>query len=415
MPAQRLPRHHGARKQQERRLIEQQELLAQTSRLGQVGGWRTDLDTGEGTWSDEISRIFDFPPGTPRRPEVALTVFEGEWQAQLRAAYARLLRHHEPYDLELRSVTRTGVHKWVRALAQPIVVDARLIRIEGLTQDITERKEAEVALRALQADLERRVEARTAELSAANAELDSFAYAVSHDLRGPLRAMSGFSQALLEDFGEQLPPTAKGYLDHITRASQRMSELIDALLALSRVTRGVQRDDDVDVSALVEQARAELSRQAPQRHVQWWIDPDLRVRGDRRMVDALVSNLVGNAWKYTSGRDPAQISVHRETRPDGAWIAISDNGVGFDPAHAARLFKPFQRLHRQDEFPGIGIGLATAHRIVQRHGGQLEAEGQVGVGAVFRFRLGPGEDGAATLEHSQNTGHTVSSAFQPRT
>ncbi|WP_393939255.1 sensor histidine kinase [Piscinibacter sakaiensis] len=274
--------------------------------------------------------------------------------------------------------------------------DGRVVRLEGVTQDVTERRAAQDALQALNAELERRVAARTAELQAANEELDAFAYAVSHDLRAPLRAMSGFSAALVEDHGDRLDAEARGYLEHIVQGAQRMGGLIDGLLRLSRTVRGELHAETVDLSRLAERAVAELRRQEPQRAVAVEIEPGLQVVGDPRMLDAVMVNLVGNAWKYSAGAAAAHIRVHAETRGDARWFCIEDNGAGFDMAHAGRLFKAFARLHRQDEFPGMGIGLATVQRVIHRHGGRLEAEGRPGEGATFRFTLPPRPPAAET-------------------
>ena len=235
--------------------------------------------------------------------------------------------------------------------------------------------------------LDRRVQERTAELHAANRELDAFAYAVSHDLRAPLRAMNGFSQALLEDFGPGLPEGARQHLDEILRGSRRMGELIDGLLLLSRSTRGELRHEAVDLSALAARVAADLGRAEPARRVDWHIAPGLTASGDPRMIEVLLSNLLGNAWKYTAGRADARIEFGRGPAPDDDAFFVRDNGAGFDPRHAGRLFQPFQRLHREDEFPGLGIGLATVHRIVSRHGGAIRASSAPGAGATFRFTL----------------------------
>ncbi|MBG6082149.1 sensor histidine kinase [Rubrivivax gelatinosus] len=259
--------------------------------------------------------------------------------------------------------------------------------VQVVLHDITEQRQAQAALRELNAQLEARVAARTAELQGANAELDAFAYAVSHDLRAPLRAMTGFSQALIEDHGAELPPPARGYLDQIVLAGQRMGDLVEGLLTLSRTLRGALSVAPVDLSALAEQTLADLRRAEPGREVAVEIEPGLVATGDRRMLAALVNNLVGNAWKYTAGCAGARIRVFSITDDGSRWICVEDNGAGFDMAHAGRLFKAFARLHRQDEFPGLGIGLATVQRIVNRHGGRIEAEGSPGRGARFRFTL----------------------------
>jgi signal transduction histidine kinase len=266
--------------------------------------------------------------------------------------------------------------------------------VQVVLHDITEQRQAQAALRELNAQLEARVAARTAELQAANAELDAFAYAVSHDLRAPLRAMTGFSQALVEDHGTELGPQARGYLDQIVLAGQRMGDLVEGLLTLSRTLRGALSVAPVDLSALAALTAADLRRAEPGRELDVEIEPGLLVAGDRRMLAALVGNLVGNAWKYTAGRAGARIRVYSIIDDGTRWICVEDNGAGFDMAHAGRLFKAFARLHRHDEFPGLGIGLATVQRIVNRHGGRIEAQGSPGQGARFRFTLPerPGAD-----------------------
>ncbi len=260
---------------------------------------------------------------------------------------------------------------------------------------VEDEKRARAALAQLNAELERRVLERTAELSAANQELDSFAYAVTHDLRAPLRAMTGFSLAMVEDYGDRLPDGARGFLGQIQQASRTMGQLIDGLMVLSRTARGEPRRDRVDLSGLATALCEELARTEPSRGMAWHVEAGLTAWGDARMLEGAMRNLLGNAWKYTAGCAAPSVRVYAELDGGRRYYCVADNGVGFDMRHADRLFTPFQRLHRQDEFPGTGIGLATVQRVVHRHGGTLSATAAVGQGATFRFHLpSPEEPGA---------------------
>lgn len=221
----------------------------------------------------------------------------------------------------------------------------------------------------------------------ANKELDAFAYAVSHDLRAPLRAMSGFSQALSEDYGDTLVEGARQYLGEIDQACRTMVALVDGILALSRKTRGDIVCGPVDISEMSARLLAGLSKGDPHRQVECSVEPDMIAVGDGRMLESVLANLLENAWKYTGKTIGATVRVYSECHGDCRWICVADNGAGFDMKHSARLFQPFHRLHRDDEFPGIGIGLATVRRIVQRHGGEIEAYAEPGRGATFRFTL----------------------------
>ncbi|NWG87804.1 MAG: PAS domain S-box protein [Hydrogenophilaceae bacterium] len=258
----------------------------------------------------------------------------------------------------------------------------------GMAVDITARKRADIEMKRYRERLEQMVEARTTELKAANQELESFAYSVSHDLRGPLRAIDGFAQALLEDYGDRLDTTGRGYLDRVRSGTQRMSQLIDDLLKLSRLSRATLQPETVDLSALARDILAHLHELDPERPLQTEVMPDLAATGDPGLLRAALENLLGNAWKYSSKQPRPRIEFGA-TRQDGETVYfVRDNGVGFDMAHAGKLFGAFQRLHHRDEFEGTGIGLATVQRIVHRHGGRIWAEAAPGQGATFYFTLG---------------------------
>ncbi|MGA8030327.1 MAG: ATP-binding protein [Bryobacteraceae bacterium] len=236
-------------------------------------------------------------------------------------------------------------------------------------------------------EMEQRVEERTTQLAAANKELESFAYSVAHDLRTPLRSIDGFSQALLEDYGDKLDSEGKNHLERVRAATQRMSGLIDDLLNLSRITRSEMRKQEFNLSEIVSSVAAELEKKEPERAVEFVVEQDLFVNGDLRLLRIAIENLLGNAWKYTGRHSRARIEFGESQHEGQPAYFVRDDGAGFDPRYAARLFGAFQRLHTNSEFPGTGVGLATVQRIIHRHGGEIWAEADVEKGATFFFSL----------------------------
>jgi light-regulated signal transduction histidine kinase (bacteriophytochrome) len=245
-------------------------------------------------------------------------------------------------------------------------------------------REANVHLMTLNANLQ---QAKVA-TQIANQELEAFSYSVAHDLRAPLRGIDGFSQALLEDYGDMLDDEGKQHLRFVRESAQQMAQLIDDLLALSRVTRGELLREPVDLSGLVRAALAQAQKTHPDRCVETVVADGLTAEGDARLLKAALDNLLGNAWKFTSRRAQARIEVGAAVKDGERVFFVRDDGVGFDMAHAAKLFGVFERLHSSAEFEGTGIGLATVQRIVRRHGGRIWAESQPGRGATFYFTLG---------------------------
>jgi light-regulated signal transduction histidine kinase (bacteriophytochrome) len=254
--------------------------------------------------------------------------------------------------------------------------EGRIIGLFGISRDITERKKAEESLRRAKD-----------ELQATNKELEAFSYSVSHDLRAPLRSIDGFSQALLEDYAEQLPEEAQEYLARVRAAAQRMAQLIDDLLSLSRVTRATLEPNLVNLSALAQDVAEELRQTQPGRQVAFRIAANLTAWGDKQLVRIALENLLGNAWKFTAKRTNASIEVGVHDDEGKRVFFVRDNGAGFDMAFANKLFGAFQRLHTANQFPGTGIGLATVQRIIRRHGGEIWAESSPEMGATFYFTL----------------------------
>jgi PAS domain S-box-containing protein len=264
-----------------------------------------------------------------------------------------------------------------------------------LMVDLAERAALAIENARLYADLEERVVRRTSQLEAAvrridaaNRELEAFSYSVSHDLRAPLRAIDGFSRIVLENHGEVIPEEGRGLLRRVIAATRRMEQLIDDLLELARLGRGELVRERVDVTDLARGIAAELAALDPAREVVWTIAEGMTAHADARLLDVVLENLIANAWKFTSGRRPAHIEVGASRHGDELAFFVRDDGAGFDMAYADKLFGAFQRLHTPSEFAGNGIGLATVKRIVERHGGSVRAEGEVGRGATFWFTVG---------------------------
>ncbi len=282
-----------------------------------------------------------------------------------------------------RSITDPIVH--LADVAFIVSRDKNYTVFNGMLGQIEVR---DAALQSAQNQLEQRVDERTFQLAAANEELESFSYSVSHDLRAPLRTIDGFSHALLEDCADRLDDTGRTHLNRIRAATQRMGLLIDDLLNLSRLSRTEMHTQSVDISALASAIANGLQEGLPRRGVELRIRNGLRTLGDPGLLRVVLENLLGNAWKFTSTHESALIEFGAAVSNGKAAFFVRDDGAGFDPAYADRLFGAFQRLHSMTEFAGTGIGLATVQRIVRRHGGEIWAESAVGRGATFYFTLG---------------------------
>ena len=289
---------------------------------------------------------------------------------------------------EGRRVRKNGQRFWIQGIITALRDDnGRLRGFSKVARDVTQQKEAEAKIRLLHEQLEHRVALRTAELQAANRELEAFSYSVSHDLRAPLLHIGGYADILQSEAADKLDETSRKHLEAITEGARQMSRLIDALLDFSRMGRTEMQQDKVLISRLVEEARRELRGEIAGRKIEWTIGELPEARGDPVMLRQVFVNLISNALKYTRGRQPAKIEIGAQTGENETVYFIRDNGVGFDMQYAGKLFGVFQRLHSAREFAGTGIGLANAQRIVQRHGGRIWAEGAVDQGATFYFSL----------------------------
>lgn len=369
--------------------IQQSELLArlqETQRLARIGNWDYDLSTQTLTWSDETYRLFGLDP-TQAEPTYAefLGHIHPDDRPALLTAIQQAIAGGTVYELDLRIIHTDTSIRYLAMKGQPFCnVAGQVTRLFGAMLDITERKQAEIAVQTLNQELSKSV----VELTAVNRELEAFSYSVSHDLRAPLRSINGYSQALLEDCWERLDDTGHRYLQRIRAATERMGELIDDVLILSRITRSDMTFQPVNLSELVQEILADLQTTNPDRQVDCTIQADVIAWGDRTLLKVLLLNLLDNAWKFTSKQPLARIEFGTVEDNNGKLLYfVRDDGTGFDMTYADKLFGAFQRLHSVQEFSGTGIGLATAQRIVHRHGGQIWGASAIGQGATFFFTL----------------------------
>ncbi|MBW4487431.1 MAG: PAS domain S-box protein [Trichocoleus desertorum ATA4-8-CV12] len=346
---------------------------------GQVASWNSGAARIMGYQAPEIigqsvSRFY---------PDVSNSQAKAQQEIQIATTTGR-------FEEEGWRMRQDGSQFWAHVILTALNDGTGQLRgFSKVTRDITDRRRAEQEIKALNQELEQRVTERTTQLAAINQELEAFAYSVSHDLRAPLRSIDGFSQTLLERHAEQLDAKGQHYLQRVRAGTQRMGQLIDDLLNLSRVTRSEMSWQPVDLSAIAQSIATELQQSPPERQVELAIAPDLMAYGDTQLLTIVLDNLLRNAWKFTSKHSQAWVELGALPSADTPIYFVRDDGTGFDMEYAHKLFGAFQRLHAMTEFPGTGIGLATVQRIIHRHGGKVWAEGAVEQGACFYFTLSP--------------------------
>ena len=346
-----------------------------------------DLQSNITTWNAGAERMFGYTADEIIGRSI-LTLIPPERHVEEPAILEKILKGQIIDPFETVRSTKDGRLIDVSVTISPIRdIHGEISGASKIARDITEAKRAADQIRQLNADLEQRVAERTAELEAVNKELEAFSYSVSHDLRAPLRHVNGFSLAVMEDCGQQLDELGRSYLKEIRNASKEMANLIDDLLMLARVSRTEMHRERFDLSELAKSVINDLRKSDPDRRVDVRLEENVFAYGDKRLVQIVLTNLLGNAWKFTSTKDDPQIVFGIEVESDQSSYFVRDNGAGFDMAYSKKLFGAFQRLHSVHEFEGTGIGLATVMRIVNRHGGRVWAEGKINEGAKFNFTL----------------------------
>lgn len=370
-------------------LRENQTFLSDAQKIGHLGSWIYDPAGDQLFWSEETYRIFKRSPSDLINYDAFMQYVHPEDAARLRDAQTSARTGETQIDIEYRIVWPNGKTRYLyeRSLSE-YDKSGKNLRVKGTVRDITDRKLAEQKIHLLNQELELRVIERTAQLEAANHELEAFAYSVSHDLRAPLRHIHGFVDLLREELGGGISPNGERYMQVIADSAKQMGTLIDDLLQFSRMGRRELTQAPFDMGKMVGEVIEELQSEANGRQVDWQVAELPVVTGDRAMLRLVVTNLISNALKYTRPRAQARIEIGRlpESLIEYGFY-VRDNGVGFDMQYVDKLFGVFQRLHRAEDFEGNGIGLAHVRRIISRHGGRTWAEGQVGQGATFYFTL----------------------------
>lgn len=386
---EKLRAEHRALARSEARLKEAQE-------IAQIGHWELDLHSGTLSWSDQLYRLLQqTPQASPASWQDLLTAVHPDDRQQVAAAQRLARIQKGAFSLDYRLLLADGTLKYVHERCQTQFDEFGAPDYAvGTIQDVTDAKlaekalqESEVRVRALNAELENRVADRTSALERANRELEAYSYSVSHDLRAPLRAISGFAKVLLEDHAGELSAEARRLLGRITANSDQMGQLIDDLLAFAQMDRKLLHKEPIDLGQLVEHCRSLLQAEINQRRVQFRCGPLPVIFGDRAMLQQAMLNLLDNALKFTRTIPEAIIEIGMLEKPDAPVYYIKDNGVGFDMGRQGKLFGVFQRLHRSEDFEGTGVGLAIVHRIIRRHGGKIWIEGEVNKGATVFFTL----------------------------
>ncbi len=375
-------------------LREKEERLRLALEASNTAVWDRNLLTGRSNWDQHMQELFGFKPGEfDGSEELAVSRIHPDDRLMVNERIAKALQNREEFTLELRAL-------WPDQSIRHIVLRGKAYyddlgvpaHITGVALDATENKKAEIALRdseekyrRLSAELDQRVTLRTSELEATNSELEAFTYSVSHDLRAPLRHMTAYSQLLLEDHGDKLDPEARRFLARIRLSARNMGQLVDDLLNLARIGRQELSQETVSLNTLVDQAMSVLRLETEKRNIEWKIAQLPNAKCDPGLVKQVFVNFISNSVKYTRPRELAVIEIGKLKRGDEVIIFVKDNGVGFNMEYSNKLFGVFQRLHRQEEFEGTGVGLATVARIVSKHHGRIWAEAEEHKGATFYF------------------------------
>jgi PAS domain S-box-containing protein len=377
------------RKSSDEKLRESEKRLSFALETNQTGAWDLNLIDHTSNRTLIHDRIFGYDELLPEWTyEMFLQHVLPEDRGEVDRRFSEAIKNQTNWNFECRILRKDGVIRWIWAIGgHEINSDGKSLKMSGIVQDITDRKKTEEEIRKLNEELEQRVVERTAQLQNLNRELEAFSYSVSHDLRAPLRSIDGFSLAIYEDYYRKLDEKGREYLERIRKATSNMDELIDSMLKLSRVTRYEIHEGSVDLTSIVKELTENAVNQDGKRIAEFIIQDNVTASGDLYLLRILLDNLIANAWKFTSKKKKTVIEFGTIKKDSKTIYFVKDNGSGFEMKYYDKLFGAFQRLHSKKDFPGTGVGLATAQRIVSRHNGKIWAESELNSGTTFYFTL----------------------------
>lgn len=367
-------------------ISEYKDLLNDTGALAKIGGWEINLADMTVNWTAETGNIHELPPGVMPPVAEAINFYAPEARPVIQAAVNHCIVTGEGYDLQLPFITAKGKNLWVRAIGKSERQNGKTVRVYGVFQDITEQKKTQDEIIKLNEELEQKINERTVELQTVNKELEAFTYSVSHDLRAPLRAINGFAKMLNEDYSDTLDDGGKRMIDVIQTNAKNMGNLIDDLLAFSRLGRKELSKSLINMTEMAKAAIDEINK-STKHNAKIKINELHPVMADNSLIKQVLVNLFSNGIKYSSKSSNPFVEISSMKSNGTVYYTVKDNGIGFDMKYSHKLFMIFERLHSESEFEGTGVGLALVKRIIQKHGGEIRAEAKINEGAVFHFML----------------------------
>ncbi|WP_424963634.1 PAS domain-containing sensor histidine kinase [Ekhidna sp.] len=363
---------------------EMDRMMAEVSAVANIGSWVVDVKEGKCYWSDTVYQIHEEDPAKEIALEEGINYYHPDHRDIISKAVEEGIANQKSWDLELKIITAKGNEKWTRAIGRALYENGEVTKLQGLFQDIDKKKRYELQIEQSNKGLEEEVIDHTTALEKANEALEAFSYSVSHDLRAPLRAINGYSEALIEDYSSKIPNDANQYLSRISANSQKMGKLIDDLLEFSRMNRKKVNYQSVNLNNLINRLIEDLFIDSKGIIT---IDELPEIDGDKEMLAQVFSNLISNAIKYSSNEEKPEICITFEEEATSYVISVQDNGVGFSMEYYDKLFKVFQRLHSESEFEGTGVGLSLCAKIMNAHDGEIWADSEKGGGATFYLKF----------------------------